>query len=419
MRRTISLLILLAILSPSSASENWPQFRGPNGDGLAESTKLPRTWSEKENILWKTPIHGKAWSSPVIWGEQVWLSTATEDGKRLSAVCVDKKNGKILHDLLLFEVAKPQFCIPYNSYASSTPAIEEGRVYIHFGSPGTACLDTKTGKKLWERTDIECDHFRGAGSSPVIHGDKLLLTFDGADKQFVMALDKKTGSTLWRKDRDIKYAPSKDGDIKKAYSTPTLIEVDGKVQMISPAAEATIAYDAANGDELWRVVHGGMNEACRPVVGHGLVFLTSGHTKNLLAVKQGKGDLSKEVAWRTNRGVPTRPSMTLKGDLLFLLSDDGIASCLNAKTGEQHWQERVGGKAFSASPILANGYLYCTDEGGKDGSLGKTYVINAAKDYKLVATNELEYGCMASPAVSGDTLFIRTKKHLYAIGEKK
>jgi outer membrane protein assembly factor BamB len=396
-----------------SATENWPQFRGPTGDGIVENAKnLPTEWSEEKNILWKKPIDGKAWSSPVIWGEQVWVTNATEDGKKLSALCFNKKTGELIHDLLVFEIAKPQFCIAYNSYGSSTPTIEEGKIYVHFGSPGTACIDTKTGKKIWERTDIECDHFRGPGSSPVIVGDKIFLTFDGADKQFVMVLNKKNGETIWKKDREIKYAPSKDGDIKKAYSTPTILKVGDKLQAISPAAEATIAYDLETGAEQWRVVHGGMNEACRPVVGHGLVFLSSGHTKNLLAIKVGSGDLSKEIAWRTNKGVPTRPSFTLKGDLLFLLSDEGIASCFDAKTGKQHWQERLGGKAFSASPILVNDMLYCNDEAGR------THLISASDKYQVIGTNDLANGCMSSLAVSGDTLFLRTKKHLYAIGKK-
>ena len=179
---------------------NWPEFRGPQGNGISTSTNLPLRWSEEQNVKWSTPIHGKGWSSPVIWGQQVWLTTATADGHELFAVCIDRDTGKVIHDLKLFDVAKPQFCHPFNSYASPTPAIEAGRIYVTFGAPGTACLDTQTGKVLWARRDIECNHFRGAGSSPILYSNLFFLNFDGSDHQFVLALDKQTGRTVWREE---------------------------------------------------------------------------------------------------------------------------------------------------------------------------------------------------------------------------
>jgi outer membrane protein assembly factor BamB len=414
MRSCLSLGILLLAAAVLKAGDNWPQFRGPGGTGLADARDLPTHWSETESVRWKVAIHDKGWSSPVIWGPQVWMTTAREDGKEFFAVCVDRRTGKIVHDVRLFTEEKPAFCHPFNSYASPTPAIEAGRVYAHFGSHGSACLDTATAKVLWERRDLPCNHWRGPGSSPILHGDLLILTFDGYDFQYVTALDKATGKTVWKTDRAIKYS-SDDGDIKKGYSTPSVLEVGGQVQLVSPAAEATVAYDPASGKELWRVIHGGMNEATVPLFGHGLIYLTTGHTMELLAVRPGgSGDITADhVAWRLRRGrgAPSRPSPLLVGDLLFMASDTGTASCLEAKTGRLLWQERLDGH-FSASPVCAAGHLYFPSEEGK------TYVVAAGPAFKLVATNRLDAGCMASPAIAGDTLFLRTKTHLYCLGQR-
>src|SRR5262249_12818569 len=231
MRSCLPLIVSAFLTAEAAAGETWPQFRGPRGEGRTDAVGLPVRWGEKENIVWKTPIHDKGWSSPVVWGGQVWMTTARADGKELFAVCVDRETGKILHDLKVFDVEKPAFCIPFNSYASPTPVIEEGRVYVHFGTYGTACLDTATGKKLWERRDLNCDHFRGPGSSPIVFGDLLFVHFDGFDVQYVVALDKATGKTVWKKDRAIDYGTD-NGDLKKAYATPTVITVQGKPQLI-------------------------------------------------------------------------------------------------------------------------------------------------------------------------------------------
>jgi outer membrane protein assembly factor BamB len=248
--RILPFCLALICFSPlASAAERWTQFRGPDGAGISDATGLPIQWSETQNIRWKTALPGKAWSSPVVWDEQVWATNATEDGKRLSAVCIDRKTGDVVRDVLVFAVEKPQFCYPFNSYASSTPVIEEGRIYVHYGSHGTACLDTADGRTIWSRQDLLCDHFRGAGSSPIIFGKLLFLTFDGADRQYVAALDKETGKTVWEQDRNIDYGTD-NGDHKKAFSTPTVVAANGKAELVSPAAAATIAYDPLTGDEL-------------------------------------------------------------------------------------------------------------------------------------------------------------------------
>ena len=424
---------LVGMLLPnvSFGSENWPQFRGPSGDGHTTAKGLPTTWSEKNNVKWKTAIHGRAWSSPVIWANKIWLTTATEDGTRLSAICVNRDTGEIIHDLKLFDVEVPQFRHAFNSYASPTPVIEEGRVYITFGSPGTACLDADTGKILWQRRDFVCNHFRGAGSSPILFRDTLIANFDGSDHQFVVALDTSTGETLWRRERSVDFKdlqpdgkPQAEGDLRKAYSTPHIVELNGHPVLISQGAKAHYAYDPSNGNELWRVEERTCHSASsRPLAGHGLVYLATGWSKGqLLAIAPGRSgeviDANRtgapsdagtlRIVWKTGRSVSRKPSILLKDDLLFMIEDAGIASCLNAKTGKVIWQERVGGK-YSASPIIAEDRIYFFSEEGK------TTVINAGRQFKVLFENQLEDGFMASPAVSGKALFLRTKTHLYRI----
>jgi outer membrane protein assembly factor BamB len=440
MKRFLSAFTIVGALlaSAANASDNWPQFRGPNGDGNSDSKGLPLTWSETQNVKWKTAIPGRAWSSPVIWGDQIWLTTAPEEGTRLQAICVNRETGKIVHNLKLFDVVLPQYVHPFNSYASPTPVIEEGRVYVTFGSPGTACLDTKTGKILWQRRDFVCNHFRGAGSSPILFGDLLIMDFDGSDFQFVVALDKNTGKTVWRKDRSIDYKdldpdgkPQAEGDLRKAYGTPHVAMFDGKPMLISSGAKAHYGYDPLTGEELWRVEERTSHSAgTRPLVGHGLIFIPTGWSSGqLLAIRPGgKGQVIDanattaeaaptdnshsrlQLAWKSIRSVSKKPSPLLINDLLYMIHDDGIASCIEAKTGTQVWQERVGGK-FSASPVYADGRIYlCSEE-------GKTTVIEAGRQFKGLATNQLEAGFMASPAIAGKALFLRTKTHLYRIEE--
>ena len=411
--RLISALGLLAFLcSPGSADQNWPQFRGPTGDGIAVGSGYPTTWSETENIVWKTPIHDKGWSSPVIWGEQIWLTTAKEDGTELFAICLNRSSGKIIHDIKLFTVKNPPDVKKFNTFATPTPVIEAGRVFIHFGTHGTVCLDTATAKILWTRDDLPCNHFRGAASSPVLFEQKLHLTFDGYDQQYAVALDADTGKTAWRKDRNIKYQTT-NGDLKKAFATPSILEVDGKPQLVSPAAEQTIGYDPGTGDELWRVSHGGMNEACRPVLTNGLIILSSGHTANLIAVKAGKkGDLGKDaIAWEFTKQGPTKPSVIAYKDHLYFVNDNGVSYCLEAKTGKKVWDEKIEG-AFAASPTLAAGLLYFPSENGK------TYVVKADPKHEVLGSNKLADGCRATPAFVDGKIYLRTFTHLYCIETK-
>jgi len=417
-----SLAILTLTLSSLSAAENWPQFRGPDGTGHSDARNLPTSWSESKNIVWKTAIHDRGWSSPVIYGKQGWLTSASKDGRELFVLCLDRDTGKIVKDWKLFDVAQPQFIHPFNTPASPTPVIEEGRVYITFGSPGTAAIDTKTFKVLWERRDIECNHFRGAGSSPIIFRNLLLMHFDGSDVQFVIALDKNTGKTVWKTQRSIDFQdldkngkPAAEGDLRKAFSTPHVQQINGRWEMISLGAKAAYGYDPVTGKELWRVEERAQHSAStRPVLGHGMIFFPTGFSAGqLFAVRTGGNGLVTDthVAWKVKRGVPNKPSILLVDDAIYMVGDTGIASCINAKNGEQIWQQRIGGE-YSGSPVYADGKLWFFSEDGK------TVVLKPGKVFEQIGENKLDEGMLASPAIAGKAFYLRTRGYLYRIEEK-
>jgi len=418
------LTVLGAVLLSSIAvgvHAQWPQHRGPDGNGIATGARVPLTWSEEKNVRWKTAVHGKAWSSPIVLENQVWVTTADEKGHELSAVALDRDSGKIVHDMKLFHVETPQYAHPFNSYASPSPVGEPGRVYVTFGSPGTAAIDTRTAKVLWERRDLECNHFRGAGSSPILFRNLLIMHYDGSDVQYVVALDKDTGRTVWKTPRSVDYKdlgpdgkPKADGDFRKAFATPQIIEVGGEPLLISLGGRAAYGYEPMTGKERWRIEeHGSHSASTRPVAGHGMVFYPTGFdTPKLFAIRpDGTGDATAtHVVWTFARSVPNKPSILLIDDLLYMINDVGIASAVEAKTGELVWQSRVGG-TFSASPIAVNGRIYLFDEDGK------TTVIEAGREFKPLAENTLDNGFMASPAVGGNALYVRTRTDVYRIEE--
>jgi outer membrane protein assembly factor BamB len=420
MRRLVMLAVSVIGLGVTTLQlhAQWTEFRGPNGTGTATGP-LPLTWGEGTNVRWKTAIHGRGWSSPIVLGNQVWMTTATEDGRQLYGVAVDRESGKIVYDLKLFDVATPQFAHPFNSYASPTPVAEPGRVYITFGSPGTAAIDSATGKVLWERRDLECNHFRGAGSSPVIFRDLLIMHFDGSDLQYLVALDKKTGKTVWRTPRSIDYQDilpdgkiKADGDFRKAFATPLIVTVAGEPLLVSLGSMAAYGYDPMTGKELWKIEErSNYSSSSRPIAGHGLVFYQSGwSTGQLLAVKpDGRGDVTAtHVVWRVTQAVPKKPSLVLSGDLLFMINDVGVATCLEAKTGTLVWKSRLAGE-YSASPLLVGDRVYFFNEEGK------ATVVEAGREFKVLGESLLDNGFMASPAVAEGALFLRTKTDLYRI----
>lgn len=412
--KTHTLLLAVLAISPLSlfADEaNWNQFRGPNGDGWTSSFDLPVDLADAKNLVWQKEIAGKGWSSPVIWNDQVWVTTADESGHRMFAVCVDFNNGKLLHNILVFENEEPQFCHPLNSYATPTPFAEEGRLYVHFGVHGTACIDTKTGKKVWERRDMECNHFRGPAASPIVVGENLVVQFDGYDQQYVVALNKDTGKTAWKHTRAFDYGTD-NGDRKKAYGTPSLIEVAGSPQLICPAAVATEALDPETGKVIWTAYHGGMNVSSRPIYNNGLLYLANGMGLLAAVNPRGEGDITDNIQWSTTKGAPKKSSVLIVGDQLYSVSDQGVLTCMNANTGKTIWSERLGGGEYAASPLYADGRIYLFS------MEGKFTVIEYGDEYEEVASGEFPAGFMASAAVKGESIILRTKKSLYRIEEK-
>jgi len=429
------LIILLFLVPASWAQGQWPQFRGPSGDGLAavpgtEPLGLPIHWSEKENIRWKTPIPYQGWSTPVVMEGRVWLTTATVDGHDLFVVCVAADSGRIRLQEKLFHADHPEpLGNPLNCYASPSPVVERDRVYVHFGSYGTAALDTRTGAVLWKRSDLPCRHYRGPGSSLVLFENLLILTMDGVDVQYLVALDKETGRTVWKTDRTARWddldadgKPKDEGDLRKAYSTPLPVTVNGGTQMLSVGAKALYGYDPVSGRELWKIPTPAFSGAASPIYRQGIAYMITGFGRTeLLAIRlEGQGDVSDptrsgaagtNIVWKTGSLVPQIPSPVLVNGLLFMINDAGVLTCLEAASGKQVWRERLQGN-FSASLLYADGHVYCFSREGV------ATVFQAARNYEVLATNVLDSGFMASPAVSGRALFLRTKEALYRIESK-
>lgn len=381
--------------------QDWPEFRGPDGQGHSDERGLPVAWSESKNVKWKTAIPGKGWSSPSIQGNTIWLTTATEEGKSLRAVSLDRTTGAVLQNIEVFRLKSAGPLHAKNSLASPTPILEGDRVYLHFGAHGTACLK-QSGEVVW-KTKLDYDNGQhGPGGSPVIYDDLLIVNCDGEREQFVAALDKMTGKLRWKK--------SREG--AQAYATPLAVRLPAGDQVISPGAFRAIAYEPRTGKELWQVTYGdGFSNVPRPVYGHGLVYICTGFFQPaLLAVRvDGRGDVTKShIAWTLKRGVSLTPSPLLVGDELYLISDNGVASCVDAKTGAPHWQVRLGGN-YSASPIYADGRIYFLSE------TGESVVIAPGKEFKQLARNQLDGQTLASMAVAGGSIFIRSQTHLYRL----
>ncbi|HTG94781.1 MAG TPA: PQQ-binding-like beta-propeller repeat protein [Pyrinomonadaceae bacterium] len=397
----MKLLLLLFLLNlPLS---DWPQFRGPTGQGHSDEQGLPLNWSETTNVRWKVAIPGKGWSSPVVQGDRIWLTTATDEGKSLRALSIDRNSGAILQNVEVVRLKSPKLTNSKNSFASPTPVVDGERVYVHFGAYGTACL-TQSGEIVW-KTRLEYDNGQhGTGGSPIVYEDLLIISCDGNDVQFVVALDKLTGKVKWKK--------SREG--YQAYTTPLVVSLPGGDQVISPGAFRAVAYEPRSGKELWQVRYGeGFSNVPRPVYGDGLVFICTGFQQaSMLAVRlDGKGDVTdSKVEWKLDRGVPLTASPLLVGNELYMVTDNGIATCVDAKTGKEYWRARVGGN-HSASPIYADGRIYFLSEEGE------SVVIAPGQKLKHLATNQLDGRTLASMAVSGGSIFIRSETHLYRISK--
>lgn len=414
----------------------WPQFRGPGGNGVVSGQDVPLHFGEKQGLSWKTKLPGKAWSSPVIADGVVWVTTAVEvfpneeerlalleaagiekkkfkqlavaKSIQLKLIALDIESGDLMKTIDLTEIDTPDPIHSLNSYASPTPVIDGGHVYCHFGTYGTFCVDRSSHAIAWQRR-LPLEHAVGPGSSPFIDDSRLVLIQDGMERQYVIALDKLSGETVWETDRPEMDAPS--GDQKKAYCTPIRVKgPSGREQLICMASQWMISYVPETGKEIWKVRHGkGFSIVPRPVSDGKKVYFSTGFGKPVLwAVNlDGTGDVTDtHVAWTVSKGIPKKPSPLLDNGLIYVMEDNGVASCFDAETGDEVWKKRVGGN-FSASPLMVGDRIYF---GSHEGDVT---VIAAGREYHVLAENKLDGQIMASPAVFDNTLIMRTAEAVY------
>ncbi|MGQ8338209.1 outer membrane protein assembly factor BamB family protein [Sunxiuqinia sp. A32] len=417
-----TLLFITFLISCNSQKEQWTHLRGSNLDGHATSA-APVNWSETNNITWKTKLSGKAWSSPVVWDDQIWMTSATSNGDSLFAFCHDFNSGQLLKKINLLEPKNIQVIHSTNSYASSTPCIEDGFVYVHFGTYLTACINTKNFEVVWSRMDMNCEHMQGAASSPIIYKDLLIVHLEGTDVQDIYALDKHTGKTIWKVGcPDEKVYEEEPPVSRKSYQTPIIVNIDGKDQLITNRALFAISYDPNTGEENWRIYYGEDSSVSMPVYYNGLVMVNSGwvvsqglpYFARLFAVDPtGKGDVTEtNIVWETGKNAPQTSTPVVVDSLMFMIEERGNVSCLNPGNGEIYWEEKLKGH-FNISPIYSGGNIYFTN------TKGETTIIKAAPIFEKVAENELDGVFKATPAILRGSIIQRSDKYLYRIENQK
>lgn len=415
---------------PATTPIFWPDKNGPTLDGIvpaAQAARIPLKWNADtgENIAWKVELEGEGHSTPVIGGDLIWFTAATTDGTKQYVYGIDRHKGTILHHVLLFENTAPEeLGNPLNNYAAPSPVLEADALYVHFGTYGTARIDPATAKTVWQRRDINVKHYRGPGSSPIIHGDLLILTFDGINEQFVTALDKKTGATIWKTNRTTDYGdldaqghPTRDGDMRKAYHTPRVFDIAGRQVLVSVGSRAAFGYDVLTGKELWTIRHGGFNAAIRPLrVGDVLIINTGSERAHTLGVRiddKMSGDITEShVLWDREKRNASESNPVLVNGLIFQVTRGGIVTCTRAATGEDVWEDRFSGQHLP-SPLVVGDRIYFSND------RGDTRVIRAADRFELLAENKLPDPISASPAVADGALYQRTKKHLFKIAAEQ
>mgnify|MGYP001198829899 FL=1 len=419
MRFLIYNSFIFAFLSVFISAKEWTKFRGPTGDGHVTVKSIPLKWSDTENVKWKVSVPGKGWSSPVISKGKIYLTSAVAEGdnqdaadvhRELRVICYDSSDGKELWDTKVFEQKPLKRPIHHkNSHASPTPIIEDGKVYVHFGHMGSACLDLK-GKILWKNNELKYDPLHGNGGTPIIVDNLFFYSADALTNPFVVALDKNTGKVLWKKLRS-----ETDQSRKFSFSTPTLIRMGGRSQIISPASGAVFSYDSKTGEELWSVDYGGWSVIPKPGVYKNMIYVGTGYERaHILGIRvdeKSKGNVTEShVEWEITKRAPNTPSFMVVDDLLYFISDGGIATCVEPLTGEIIWQERTAGP-ISASPVYFNGMIYFLDE------QGKTTVIKAGRKFEIIAENKIKERTLASFGISEGAIYIRSEKSLFRIGE--
>jgi len=392
--------------------EDWPEFRGPEGQGHSKVKGLPVEWSDTKGIAWKQAIPGLGWSSPVVVGGKIFLTTAVPDGNEpaghsLRVLGLEAATGRVLWNVEVFtqDGANAPKIHGKNSHASPTPIVRDGRVWVHFGHQGTACL-SDSGDIIWRNRELQYSPVHGNGGTPTLVRDTLVFSCDGADNPFVVALDAKSGAVRWKTPR-VSDAPK-----KFSFATPLAIESEGKTLVISSGSNSVGAFDLGTGEQVWSVRYQGYSVIPRPVFANGLIYLsTSYDSPSVLAIRPGgKGDVTDtHVAWTVKKGAPHAPSLLAIDKEIYMVSDRGVATCLDALTGEEIWQERLGGN-FSASPLYADGKIYFQNE------TGETFVVRAARTYELLAKNQLANArTLASYAIVDRAILLRTDTHLLRI----
>lgn len=419
-RFNFSLLLLFACISPLFAQEkNWTHFRGSNLNGIAATETIPLKWDDSV-IKWKTEIHDKGYSSPVVYNNQIWITTSKPDGKELYAVCIDYATGKTIYDIKVFTPEEVEGKHNINTYASPTSSIEKGFVYVHYGSNGTACINTSNGAIVWKRTDFKCKHAQGPASSPVIYKNLLILHFDGVDVRYIVALDKSNGNLVWKTDRPSEpYEPlTKIG--RKAYITPLIINVKGRDELISNGSAVCLAYEPKTGKEIWRVVGGAESTIAMPITEKGILYWYVGYMVDnagakyteLLAVNpSGSGDITgSNILWKKRAELSDNQALTpvIKDGLIYTITTRNIMMCIDAATGDEVWSEHVT-SGYSSSPLYINGNIWFFSV------KGDVLIVKAGRKYEVVAQNKMDSGIWATPAVLRNSMIIRTEKYLYRI----
>lgn len=412
--------MLLAFSPVQAQNKNWTHFRGSGSNGLAENDNIPLKWDDSV-IGWKKEVHGKGYSSPVVYDNQVWVTTADPDGRELYAVCLDFKTGEFIYDIRVFTPATPEEKHQLNTYATPTPCIEKGFVYVHYGNAGTACINTLNGSVVWKNSDFKCKFVQGAASSPVIYGNLVILHYEGVDVRYLVALDKANGKLVWKSDRPAEpYLPLTEIG-RKAFSTPLILNVKGRDMLISNGSAVCIAYDPNTGREIWRVVDGAESTISMPVTENGMVYWYSGYMvaadgskfTNLLAVDpDGSGDItSRNIEWKKQDGLSQNQMLTpvIRDRLIYTVNTRNIMMCIDARTGDEIWSRHVNSN-YNASPLFINGNVWFFSV------KGDVMVLKAGREYEVVAQNKMESGIWATPAVLRNSMILRTQSFLYRIG---
>jgi outer membrane protein assembly factor BamB len=417
----ISCIALLFSTAVQAQLQNWTHFRGSNLNAISESANPPTTWSETTNIRWKTDLDGKGWSSPVVLDNQIWVTAATDDGKKMNGVCLDFNTGKVLYNVPVLAPDSVQGKHSINTYATPTPCIEKGFVYMHFGTFGTACVSTTDGKVIWKRADLNCNHVQGPGSSPIIYKNLLILHLEGVDVQYIVALDKTTGKTIWKAERPEKVYEPLTPIGKKAYITPLIINVNGKDLLISNGSAICQALDPETGKEIWHVIQGTDSTIAMPVYENGLVYFIPGfvdspsgekYTEIIAVNPDGKGDIAQSnIVWRHKIPVLQLLTPVLKNGLIYMVDTQNNLLCIDAKTGKDAYTLKMKNKHY-ASPVFANGMIYFTS--GK----GETMILKEGRKLEIISENKLPGEVFATPAILRNQILLRTDKSLYCIQAK-